>query len=251
LAKLVITGAGGAIGRILRQELAASHSVRGIDRQRISQPGIRRVDMRRLRSVEAAFEGAEVVIDLAARVSMTTSWRDVSRNNLPATMNALEAARRAGVRRLVFASSNHVVGMYEHDHPYREIVAGAYAGLDPTMIPMLDSTAPVRPDGAYGIGKAFGEAAARYYSDVFGLSVICIRIGSVRPENAPKYPREFATLLTHADLAQLVDCAIRAPADLGFGIYYGVSNNTWRFWDIAEAGEAIGYVPRDNAEQFR
>jgi hypothetical protein len=81
--------------------------------------------------------------------------------------------------------------------------------------------------------------------------VICLRIGSVNAENRPRNAREFATLLTHGDLVRLVDCCIRAPADFGFAIFYGVSANTWRLWEIADAEQAIGYRPADDAEAFR
>lgn len=250
MAEVLVTGAAGLIGGILRQRLDG-HAVAGVDVRRVRGSGIRRVDMRRLRSVEAAFEGAEVIVDLAAHRAVATPWRDVHRDNLTATMNALEAARRRGVRRVVFASSCHVTGLYERDSPYREIAAGSYDGLDPSAIPLIGSSSPIRPDGAYAIGKVLGEAAARYYSETSDLSVICLRIGTVKPEDRPTRPRDFATLLSHADLARLVECAIRAPDDRRFGVYYGVSGNRWRFWDIAEACEAIGYVPQDDAETFR
>lgn len=98
------------------------------------------------------------------------------------------------------SSSNHVVGMYEHDEPYASVVAGRYERLDPDELPRLKADAPTRPDGPYGVGKAFGEAAGRYYSEAFGLSVICLRIGTVTGENRPEEPRHFATMLTHRDL---------------------------------------------------
>ena len=196
-------------------------------------------------------EGEVIVIDLAGLPQMDTPWRDVWKNNLPATMNALEAARRAGVRRFVFASSNHVTGMYEREQPYAAIVAGDYEGLDPAATPQIAPGWPIRPDGAYGIGKALGEAAARYYSDAFGLSAICLRIGTVNAENRPLRPRHFATLLTHADLLRLVECALSAPEELRFGVYYGVSRNRWRIWDLEGAREELGYEPRDDAEAFR
>ena len=192
-----------------------------------------------------------MVVDLAANTDMSARWSDISKQNLPATMAALEAARRQGVRRYVFASSNHVTGMYERDHPYSAIVAGAYEGLDPAAIPRLGSLVPIRPDGPYAIGKAVGEAVARYYADVFGLSAICLRIGTVNRLDRPTQPRHFATFLSHADLVHLVDCAVGAPGDFRFGTYYGVSDNTWRFWDIEDARQAIGYSPKDNAESFR
>jgi nucleoside-diphosphate-sugar epimerase len=116
---------------------------------------------------------------------------------------------------------------------------------------LIDSEMAVRPDTPYAIGKVLGEAAARYYADAFGLRTICLRIGTVNPEDRPKQARHFATLLTHADLIRLCESALHAPEDLRFGIYYGVSDNTWRFWDIAEARSAIAYVPQDDAERLR
>jgi len=225
--------------------------VEGIDRSRGGGRHVQRADLAKERSVDRLFEGADAVVDLAGLPAADTPWRDVWRNNLPATMNALEAARRAGVRRFVFASSNHVTGMYEREPPYSAIVAGEYEGLDPRATPPIDASWPIRPDGPYAVGKALGEAAARYHSDAFGLSAICLRIGTVNREDRPSQPRDFATLLTHADLLRLVEAALSAPDELRFGVYYGVSRNTWRFWEIGDAAEEIGYDPQDDAEDHR
>jgi nucleoside-diphosphate-sugar epimerase len=248
--KVMITGAAGLLGTVLSRSLSGRYEVDGIDRARGGGRHVRRANMAKSRSVGSLFRGADTVIDLAASPH-GTSWRGVWKNNLPATLNALEEARRAGVRRFVFASSNHVTGMYEQDPPYAAIVTGAYAGLDPTSTPLIAPTWPIRPDGAYAVGKALGEAAARYYADAFGLSAICLRIGTVNPESRPLRPRHFATLLTHADLVRLVECALTAPDQLRFGVYYGVSRNTWRIWDLGTAQEELGYEPEDNAEAFR
>ena len=250
LTQVLITGSGGLIGGILRAGLAERHAVYGLDRRRGDNVD-RVVSMRRLERVAPLFEGIDVVIDLAADPRMSASWRSVLRNNVASTVNAFEAARRHGVSRIVFASSNHVTGLYEQDEPYASIVAGRYDGLDPASIPQLSSNSPVRPDSPYGTVKAFGEALGRFYADEHGISVICLRIGTVNGGNRPRGPREFATLLTHADLVRLVACCIDAPPDLGFAVLYGVSANTWRFWDLAEAREAVGYVPEDDAESFR
>jgi nucleoside-diphosphate-sugar epimerase len=249
--KLMITGAAGLLGTVLAQGLGDRYDVGGIDRIRGCGRRVTRANMARSRSVGSLFSGADAVIDLAGLPHHSTPWHDVWKNNLPATMNALEAARRAGVRRFVFASSNRVTGMYEREPPYAAIVAGEYAGLDPRSTRLIAPTWPIRPDGPYAIGKALGEAAARYYADAFGLSVICLRIGTVNSENRPLRPRHFATLLTHADLLRLVDCALTAPDELRFGVYYGVSRNTWRIWQLDGAREELGYEPEDDAEAFR
>ena len=247
---VLVTGAAGLIGRIVGESLSSDHVVHGLDVKRGA--GVEWVrDMRKLRRVLPAFEGMRAVVDLAADASTSASWRSVLRNNMAATVNTLEAARKAGVGRVVFASSNHVVGLYERDEPYASVVAGEYEGLDIANLPRLTAAAPIRPDGAYGAGKAFGEAAARFYAEEHGLSVICLRIGTVNSDNRPKNARQFATLLTHRDLVHLVRCCLAAPADLRFAVFYGVSANTWRFWNIEDARETIGYMPQDDAESWR
>jgi hypothetical protein len=191
------------------------------------------------------------VVDLAANPDQHASWESVRENNIPATLNALEAARGAGVRRLVFASSNHVTGMYEHDEPYASIIAGRYETLEPGGFERVTASHPIRPDGPYGVGKALGEAAGRFYSDVHGLSVVCLRIGTVNRQDRPRNVRELATLLTHRDLVQLVDRSLAAPESVGFAVVYGVSANRWRIWDIEDARRLLGYEPADDAEVWR
>jgi nucleoside-diphosphate-sugar epimerase len=249
--RVLITGISGLVGRVLRWALADDYVVSGIDVRRIRGINSRVGNMAKMKTVRGAFDGVDLVIDLAADANPLTSWERVYNNNVPATVNALEASRLAGVKRVVFASSNHVTGMYEKDPPYSAIAAGNYDGLDPSSIPYITTDFAVRPDGPYGAGKAFGEAAARYYADEFGLSVICLRIGTVNEESRPRSPRHFATLLTHGDLVRLVRCSLQAPTELTFEIFYGVSNNTWRFWDIEDSREAIGYQPQDDAEAWR
>jgi len=250
VARVLILGAAGMVGSVLWEGLAANHSLRGLDRRRDRQRGIERGDVRRLRSIGSAFEGVEAVVDLATNPSLDLSWED-THTDMWGRVNVLEAARANGVRRYVFASSNHVTGLYELDQPYAAIVAGDYEGLEPHSIPLIAPDWPIRPDSAYGVGKAFGEATARYYAERHGLSCICLRIGTVRADDRPADPRHFATLLTHRDLGRLVECTLEAPPELRFGIYYGVSANTWRFWNLTNAREELRFEPTDNAERFR
>jgi nucleoside-diphosphate-sugar epimerase len=251
MARIVITGAAGLLGTLLTDDLHERYDVTGLDLAADRRGSIRRADMSRRRGLDALFEGADAVVDLAGFASHTTPWEAVWSNNLRATVNALDAARRAGVRRFVFASSNHVTGMYERDPPYAAIVAGEYGKLQPQEIPMISAAVAPRPDGPYAIGKVLGEAAARYHADAFGFSCICLRIGTVNREDRPLKPRHYATLLTHRDLVRLVGAALTAPEELRFGVYYGVSRNTWRFWELGDAAEEIGYVPSDDAESLR
>jgi len=248
--RVAITGAAGVIGSVLRERLSSRYELAAFDRRR-RRGAVERLDMTRPAAVVRAFAGADAVIDLAASSRLETPWPEVWKNNLPATMNALEAARLAGVKLFVFASSNHVTGLYEHDRPYSDIVAGHTDDLSPGSVPLLDSRTPLRPDSAYALGKALGEAAARFYADAHGVRTICLRIGTVLPDDVPKQPRHFATLLTHADLARLYEAALEAPPEVVHGIYYGVSANTWRFWDLEESRAALGFEPQDDAERLR
>jgi uronate dehydrogenase len=247
---VVITGAGGTIGRVLREGLAGSYSLRTVDQ--LPGAGVELVaDVRQVERLEAAFAGAAAVVELAANPSLETSWAEVRENNLAATVATLEAARRAGVGRVVLASSNHVTGMYERDEPYASVLAGRHEGVDPETIPRIQADWPIRPDSFYGVGKCAAEAAGRFYFEEHGMSVICLRIGTVNRQDRPQNIRQYATLLTHRDLVQLVRRCLEAPPELGFGVFYGVSRNTWRIWDIEDAASALDYEPLDDAETFR
>jgi nucleoside-diphosphate-sugar epimerase len=250
--RLLITGAAGLIGTVLMRGLEGRYLVSGVDRARRRPENVMRMDLAKSKAGHGrGYDGVDAVIDLAGIPGLATASEVVWKNNIPATMNSLEAARRAGVRRYVFASSNHVTGMYERELPWSAIVAGEYGEVDPEAIPQIRTSSPIRPDSAYAVGKAAGEVAARWYSDTYGLSAICLRIGTVNRADRPEKARHFATLLTHADLLRLVDCALEAPEELRFGVYYGVSRNTWRFWDISDAAAEIGYDPQGDAERFR
>jgi uronate dehydrogenase len=248
--RVLITGVSGLVGQVLSKALANDYEVAGVDVRRRGRNDLSRADMTRPRNAQRAVDGADVVIDLAS-AHWQQPWEVVRKNNIPAAWNTLEAARRRGVRRVVYASSNHVTGLYERDEPYARIIAGDYDGLDPATVPKITTAMAVRPDTPYGVGKVLGEAAARYYAEEYGLSVLCLRIGTLNRASRPSAARHFATLITHADMARLARCCIEAPLDLTYGVFYGVSANRWRIWDIDDARRAIGYEPQDDAERWR
>ena len=164
---------------------------------------------------------------------MDASFEDCQRQNSLGTYCIYEACVRRNCPRVVFASTNHVTGMYEKD------------GIDtgPDM--------PVRPDSFYGASKAHGEALGRYYSDNFDLAVICLRIGSFQAEESVinrKSDRILSTWLSHRDAVQLCWRSIEKE-QVKFGIYYGISGNTRAYWDIRNAVSELGYAPEDDAEQ--
>jgi nucleoside-diphosphate-sugar epimerase len=248
--RVLVTGASGLIGSVLWERLADEHALVGIDLRRDRARGLARGDVRRPRSIRGAFRDVEAVVDLATGSAVDLPWEEVE-GDIRGRVHVLEAARAHGIPRYVFASSNHVTGMYELDQPYASIVAGDYDGLDPAAIPLIGPDRPIRPDSPYGVGKAFGEAVSRHYAERYDISCLCLRIGTVRRDDRPQRAREYATLLTHSDLVRLVDCALRVPLTLRHGLYYGVSANKWRFWDIANAREELGFEPHDDAERFR
>ena len=251
MTRVVVTGAAGLVGTVVARGLADTHQVHGFDRRRVTVvPGVRG-DARRLGNLVKAFRGAEVVVDLAGNARLDAPWKVVHGTNMRAVWNTLEAARIAGVRRVVCASSNAVTAGYEQDEPWAPILAGDYPASGPGGIPLITTSMPVRPTTAYGSGKVFGEAACRHYTEVFGLSAVCLRIGTVTPSGGPTKARHFATLLSHPDLVSLVRHALHAPDTVRFAVVYGVSANTWRIWDIADAGTLLGFTPTDDAEAWR
>jgi uronate dehydrogenase len=185
-------------------------------------------DVSDLDAMVRASQGISSVVHMAADPRVQAPWPDILNANIVGTYNAYEAAHRAGVRKLVFASSNHATGYYEKEGTY----------TTPEM--------PVRPDSYYGVSKVFGEAMGRYYADEHGLAAICLRIGSFQPQ--PRGERQLATWISHRDMAQLVWRAIEA--DVKFGVYYGISGNTRAYWDLSNARSELGYAPEDDAETY-
>ena len=230
--RVLVTGGAGRIGQGLRQHLAERYALRLMCHRTLVEPTgdeeIVVADIGDLEQVERACAGVDAVVHLAATPSPRAPWEKVLQANIVGTYNVYEAARRQGVKRVVFASTNHVTGYYEQEGVY----------TTPEML--------ARPDSYYGVSKAFGEDLARYYADAFGVGSICLRIGSFQPR--PQNPRHLATWLSHRDCAQLVWRGIES--DVRFGIYYGISGNTRRYWDIANAIAELGYAPEDDAETF-
>jgi len=242
---LLITGCNGLIGRIIWPDLADTYDLIGLDRSDSNFTPFHKVDISRFEPLGKLLQELKplpYVVHLAAASKPSATWDQVLDANIIGTRNVLEAARLAGVKRIVIASSNHVTGAYEGFEP------DLHLHLEPE--PELISTlSPIRPDSDYGVSKAFTEAAARYYTARWGLEAVCLRIGSVLEDDNPgANPRHMKTWLSHRDLRQLIRLSL--TASVPFGIYYGVSNNTGRFWDTSNARAEIGYAPQDDASAF-
>ncbi len=231
---ILITGAAGAIGTLLRSELRrADRELRLLDvaPQPLPEPGeaaqtiAGSVDD--LSVLLAASEGASAIIHLGGLIEDRT-WDEYAQVNITGTYNVLEAARRNGVPRVIYASSNHAVGFTER----------ASEPVPATLAP--------RPDSYYGVAKVASEALCSLYHDRHGLDVICARIGSCRP--VPNDLRCLWSWLSYPDTVRLVEAALSAPRP-GFSIVWGVSDNTRGWWSLQE-GRAIGYEPQDDAERY-
>lgn len=251
--RILITGAAGRIALLVREALAPDHNVSGVDiRASEAHPEDAVADMTNLDAIRPLFKGYDVVIDFANNPAGNLSWEDAYHNNILATFNAMRAAQEAGVTRYVYTSSNRITEEYQQEEPYASICRGDYDDIDLAAFPRITAAMPVRPNGPYGIGKAAAEAAGRYFVDKHGMSVICLRLGTMgREGEGPRDQRQFATMLTPRDVKHLYQCAVAAPDDLRFGVFYGVSNNKWNFWDIEDARKRIGYQPQDNMESWR
>jgi uronate dehydrogenase len=233
--RILITGAAGRIGGYLRSRLARpGRTLRLLD---IDTPPDQKVDQKAdeevvttsvtdLDGVVAACADVDAVVHLGGH-SGEEAWDHILATNIHGTYTVFEAARRAGVPRVVFASSNHAVGF----HPATE---------------MVGDDLPPRPDTYYGVSKVAGEALGSLYHDRYGLDVVCLRIGTCRDE--PADARGLATWLSPDDCGRLVEASLTCPSP-GFRIVWGVSANTRRRWALAGAHE-IGYRPQDDAEVF-
>ncbi len=242
--KVLITGINGTIGRAIRKPLADAYEVYGLDirgpfSERIFEVDI--ADFEQVLAVMARLKPLPYVIHLAAVASVSATWEEILGPNIIGTRNVYEAARRVGVKRVIFASSNHVTGAYEGFPPHRYL----HLQPEPPKITVYD---PIRPDGEYGVSKAFGEALARYYCARWGIESICLRIGTVRADDDPTADARIAkTWLSKRDLVQLIERSL--TANVTFGIYYGISNNKGAFWDITNARLELGYAPQDDASE--
>ena len=245
--KLLISGSSGRIGRILLRNLGNSFDLCGLD---IAPPPANAAahvaDITDSDTLDIVFQTCspmKYVVHLAADPRPGADWHSVLRNNILGTRNIFEAGRKHGVKRVVFASSNHVTGAYEGNPP----------SLHKQDIPrMISIKNEPRPDSFYGISKLSGEAIARYYFDYYGIEAVCLRIGSVvEPDDPTRNDRHLSTWLSHSDLVQLIEKSLTARNSFpGFGIYYGVSNNARSFWDISNARTELGYHPGDDASRF-
>lgn len=230
--RILMTGAAGNLGRAMRHRLKANCSVLRLsdcvafgDAQDGEE--VQLADLADAQAVHALVRGVDAIVHFGG-IAVEGPFDPILAANIVGIVNLYEGARKQGVRRVVFASSNHVTGFYRQSETI---------GVD---------CAP-RPDGFYGLSKAFGEDVARFYFDRYGIETACVRIGSSFPEPADR--RMLATWLSFDDLHRLVTACLTTPV-LGWSVIYGMSDNAVTWWDNSGARH-IGYVPQDSSDRFR
>ncbi|MFL9923943.1 NAD(P)-dependent oxidoreductase [Herbaspirillum lusitanum] len=237
-ARLLLTGAAGGIGKVLRPRLAGfADSVRISDLAPAMQAGgnaapaaheqAQACDLADRAAVDALVEGCDAIIHLGG-VSVERPFEEILEANIKGVFHIYEAARRHQVRRVIFASSNHVTGYYRQDQK-------------------IDAHDLRRPDGYYGLSKSYGEDMAQFYFDRYGVETVSIRIGSVFPE--AKDRRMMASWMSLDDFEQLLRRALFIPG-VGHTVVYGMSDNAHTWWDNRRAAR-LGFAPRDSSEIFR
>ena len=226
--EILMTGAAGGVAGFLRQEFKGRYALRLSDIKTLSDLGdgetFVEADLARPEHVDAAVAGVYGIVHLGA-FSVEGSWDVILQANIAATYNVFEAARRHGVKRIIFASSNHAVGFYPRSQT-------------------IDHACYPKPDSRYGVSKVFGEALGSLYADKYGLEVFNIRIGNVAER--PIDVRRLAIWISPRDLAQLVGLGLDLP-DLHFETVYGMSDNDRAWWDNSNALR-LGYRPQDKSE---
>lgn len=229
---ILLTGAAGGVGTLMRELLPAyGYELRLLDVRPVDgAPDAVTADLTDADALREAVRGVDAIIHLAG-ISLEAPFDKILRSNIEGTYHLYEAARQEGVRRVVFASSNHAVGFTPRP-----------TGDDP-LIPI---GTPHRPDTFYGLSKCFGEDLASLYWDLHGLETVSLRIGSCFPE--PTSVRMLSVWMSPADCARLLHAALTAE-DVRHTVAYGSSANTRLWWDLTTA-RALGYEPQDDSEPY-
>lgn len=255
--KVLVTGSDGLIGRFLIDEWRTSGAFAPVGLGRHPGTYVDVVaDTTDLEAMVEACHGVDAIVHLAATAAVDSSWDAVLNSNLIGVYNVFEAARRAGVDQVVYASSNHAVGTYEMEN-----VPDLW-DLDDDR--QWDHTADPRPDSLYGVSKVYGEAMARYYVDHHRVRAVCLRIGGTRSLEDPSHPdnlwkperdseenirqqrrRMRAVWLSPRDCVQLIEKSL--TTDKRWVLAYGISDNPRKVWDIEHARKELGYKPQDAA----
>jgi NAD+ dependent glucose-6-phosphate dehydrogenase len=246
--KVLIPGGAGLIGSIMIEKLGDKYEFSSLDLREANGITSTVANLDDLDAITPAFENIDTVVHLAADRSPAGSWDSILKNNFIATYNVFEASKRAGVKRVIFASSNHAEGGFSLDEPWKHANDGNFHLLEQDDYELVTEKHMILPDSYYGVAKAYGEALGSYYNDYHGLSSFHLRIGWVIEGDDPTFSVYALSLwLSHRDTAQIIDLCISAPESHRYDIFNVTSDNTWKIFDIAHAKSALGYTPEDRA----
>ena len=246
--KILITGGAGLIGSILIKKLGSKFDFSSLDIKKVKGLKSHVANLSDLDNILPAFEDIDTVIHLAADRSAEAPWNSVLKNNLIGTYNVFEAAKRLNCQRVIFASSNHASGGFYNVNPWKHIFKGKFNKLKKNSYPLIDESYRIRPDGDYGVGKAYGESIGSYYSDYHGISSINLRIGWVISDDDPTFsPFALSLWLSHSDTVQIFDLCIKASNKIKYDTFYATSDNTWKIFNIEKAKQKLGYKPFNGA----
>ncbi len=245
--RVLVTGMSGLIGQALRAQLQGSHELTALNRRDVEGARTIQADIADLDAISPAFAGQEIVVHLAGYRGY--DWPSLLNANIVGTYNVFEAARLAGVRRVIFASSGATVSGWQRDEPLKSIVEGRYADA-PADWQRLTHETPIRPAGIYGCTKVWGEALARDFSEAFDISILCLRFGAVTAEDRPTSPAMIPAWCSQRDAVQMIERSIAAPASMKFEIFHAISKSRWGVRDASRAQALLGYAPLDCADDF-
>ncbi|HEY8667463.1 MAG TPA: NAD(P)-dependent oxidoreductase [Tepidisphaeraceae bacterium] len=238
--RVLVTGAAGRIGSYFAEHSASKYELRLMvragdkDVEKIRPLGEVVVgDLGDLDAMKKFCAGIDTVVHLAADADASAAWKDLLDANIIGTYHTFVAAKAAGCRRVIYASSIHAVSGYPADV-------------------QVKTSEPVNPGDIYGVSKCFGEALARYMAEQEGVSAICLRIGAFQPTAAAKKPQGIGMLdafVSRRDLNQLINKCIDVE-NVQFAILHGLSNNRFKRLDISDARALVGYDPQDDATEL-
>lgn len=252
--KVLITGASGLIAGLAIKNLGDKYEFSGLSRRPVAGIPHRVGDISESReSIQPAFTGMHTVLHLAAANGddQWMSWPPTMAITVQGTLNVFEAARLAGVKRIVHFSSGSTQVAWEWDpgSPYAKLANGPNEEI-PEKWPMVELDWAVRPDSPYAVGKIFGEHLGRYYADKYGISTLVIRCAAVLREDRPMIRRHFASYFSHADCVQLMDKCLGAPESMLFDIFNGISENKYHWRSTEHTKKTLGWKPTGSADKF-
>ncbi len=233
---VLVTGAAGNIGSYFAENSHQKYDLtlldhEGGDTKKLQGYGKIIVgDITNLDEIKTQFAGIDTIVHLAATPDPSATWTTIRDLNIEGTYNVMVAAKSAGCRRVIYASSIHAVSGYPSDI-------------------QVKTSEPVNPGDLYGVSKCFGEAMGRYMAEQEGLSVIALRIGGFQPPSSVDGADELGLLdawVSERDLNQLIERCIDVE-NLQYAVFHGLSDNRFKRLDISDARELVGYAPQDDA----